>query len=1704
MAGHTLVAATLLTVALGTGSVSDTFSATPGQPDFYKLNLPYQSALQLSTTGLTANTTLKLLDSSGNTIQTSTATAPSLGGTNNFIINTLGAGTYYLEIIPPSADASTTYTLNYKAKQNLESDIVWRSPSQDKEYRWYMNGLSFVSSVQFYPYSVGSTWYVLTTGSFDLDGVPDIVWANTSTSNFVIWFMNRDMTVKSSQYIVDTNNNPIVVGTPWFLEGAADFNYDGLSDLVWYNNSTGQINIWYLNGNKYSSYGTVSTTVGSPSQWLMQGGAGDMNGDNKPDLIWKNTTTGAGTIWLLNGLTYSTFTSLPTIADLNWSMNGNADFTQDGKTDILWHNSSTGQNVVWTMNGTSYVSSTYIQTSGDTSYYARAPYLFENGSPLNYDLAAASTASAPTIAADLVTAGNQLILGSVGNTFEYYKIGNASGYTVDINATLTAAAGITVQVVDANGNVINNNPTLSTTAAWNIPAATTTYYLKVTGSGLSGTTNYKIALAPVRGQVQLLSNINPGTSGLDFAATAILNGTEVALASGVGAEGIWTISANGTPTKVNSTVVPTYPYQLVPMGSKLYFAGYDPNNATTQGVEVYSFDGTTVNRISNIGNGNDANPSDFAVLSNTLYFAATDGSANNNVGTELYKYDGTSVNLVKDINSGTGSSNPSYLTVIGSKIVFGADDGSHGNEPWVTDGTGANTSLLKDVYAGSTNSVPNASNPGPFVAFASKLYFQATDSTNPGGLWTTDGTTANTSLVASTDGTAPYGLTPSSDGTKLFFASTGVSDGTEPRYISSGAPTTVATVADIYTGANSSYPSSFSPAGATNEVFFTASPDGTNNRTYRSTGSGATQVSSSLLNGYGYTNFNSNVYFTATDNSTGYQVYYTPVAGGAATKLTSFNGNTDSYPYGFTPVTLSGSNYLQFMALSNAAGFESHSINTSNAVDSLAGDNQDTNTTVANYPVFQSDSNLDTTNPAFQRTVKAGGYEFFVGYGQDYGYELFFTDGTTLKVVDINRGINSSNPSSLAELSGQVLFSADDGSGTGAELWRFDPVAGKATLVADLNTTTGVGSNPTALVNTYTVTADAMQYDLDMTGTGSDTPKPTIATQPILFFAALDTNGHTNVYTLTSPSGTPTLVKTINTTGDPVLDAQGQGLYYFVATDGTHGYEMWRSDGTSAGTIMLADINSGSGDSFPYGMMPAEANWYYDDRPSPNATVPSTYVIQPVGKTTVGTGMQFFAFDGTSTKLYLTDGYAPTTTLSTLAPPAGISETEGFFTTPTAGIYKLPTTTPGAFESAVGLNGYQIGQNIAVEEDKTIQGIPPAPGSSEQPFNWTPVPNGSPAGTYTLRVYDRYVLQVCNSGAPCSYESYPNTYTDYSLPIGAQIVETSNVASNLPTNFFESNGAGIKDPNTGVITSITNGSSYSFRYTSPANWSQITAVVMGEMVVLYNGQPINPPNPNPYKPYPGVPQGRFAPIPNLPVPTQSGVPDPNTTPSMWAPLTTPPSSLVPNYPPKTVKHTKVVMTLIPTYLDSTTGFEPYLIYSGNFFGDPYNEYGTGAIAQSNTIAFNVKKFDLDATAGNGSGAIPSIVLKDSSGNQYELISATTAANGNEPYVLYVPADTNFTNVDSKVTLTLLSDIVSGSGSSNPRFFVPNSNNQTGYFVVDTANGTQIWSTNGTAGGTGLVQSVSNIIYMDKLGSNLMVWTYDSVNRVFNVQKIAAS
>lgn len=76
----------------------------------------------------------------------------------------------------------------------------------------------------------------------------------------------------------------------------------------------------------------------------------------------------------------------------------------------------------------------------------------------------------------------------------------------------------------------------------------------------------------------------------------------------------------------------------------------------------------------------------------------------------------------------------------------------------------------------------------------------------------------------------------------------------------------------------------------------------------------------------------------------------------------------------------------------------------------------------------------------------------------------------------------------------------------------------------------------------------------------------------------------------------PELTGDINTQsagGSPQAIAAVGTVSYFVQSDRDHGEELWKSDGTAAGTAMVKDIVAGSGSSAPYSLANIRGTLYF-------------------------------------------------------------------------------------------------------------------------------------------------------------------------------------------------------------------------------------------------------------------------------------------------------------------------------------------------------------------------------------------------------------------------------------------------------------------------------------------------------------------------------
>jgi len=444
----------------------------------------------------------------------------------------------------------------------------------------------------------------------------------------------------------------------------------------------------------------------------------------------------------------------------------------------------------------------------------------------------------------------------------------------------------------------------------------------------------------------------------------------------------------------------------------------------------------TVENSEGVLEGGDANVTVSCQL--LLFISADDGV----VGRELFATDGTTANtfLVKDINTNTNA-NLHNLVAVGGVTYFVVMDVTRGDELWKTNGTTVGTVMVKNIWPGS-----GGGNLDKLTAVDGTLYFNANDGTNGWELWKSDGTAAGTVMVkdiwSGLSGSFPNHLT--AVGRTLYF---NANDGTNGRELwkSDGTATGTVMVKDIQSGP--SVPDNLTAVGGT--LYFGAD-DGANGRElWRSDGSVAgTVMVKDIRSGSfgsfpnGLTAVGSTLYFSANDGVNGGKLWKSDGTAAGTVMV----GSSGFSPFGLTAV--GGTLYFTVAGNGGEELWKSDSTVAGTVRVVGAGASE-------SFPRF----------PYFN-LMAVGDTLYFSAYHITYGRELWKSDdtdpGTVLLVKDINSGLSGADPDNFRAVGNMLYFSADDGV-NGRELWKSDGTDAGTVMVKDMNPNFEAGSDPVPL-----------------------------------------------------------------------------------------------------------------------------------------------------------------------------------------------------------------------------------------------------------------------------------------------------------------------------------------------------------------------------------------------------------------------------------------------------------------------------------------------------------------------------------------------------------------------------------------------------------------------------------------------------------------
>jgi subtilisin-like proprotein convertase family protein len=197
-------------------------------------------------------------------------------------------------------------------------------------------------------------------GDFNRDAQADLLWRHDFSGENVLWYMEGN-----TLFTGEFTNPPVLTDVRWKMVGTHDFNGDRRTDILWRHTTSGENVMWFMDKNTLISGTFTNPPALADVNWQMAG-TGDLNGDARPDILWRHDVSGENVAWFMNGpaLVSGTFLNPPSFPDTSWKMVGTGYFNPGAQLDILWWNQTSGQLVVWFMNGVNLVSGELTSPAG--------------------------------------------------------------------------------------------------------------------------------------------------------------------------------------------------------------------------------------------------------------------------------------------------------------------------------------------------------------------------------------------------------------------------------------------------------------------------------------------------------------------------------------------------------------------------------------------------------------------------------------------------------------------------------------------------------------------------------------------------------------------------------------------------------------------------------------------------------------------------------------------------------------------------------------------------------------------------------------------------------------------------------------------------------------------------------------------------------------------------------------------------------------------------------------------------------------------------------------------------------------------------------------------------------------------------------------------------------------------------------------------
>jgi len=177
------------------------------------------------------------------------------------------------------------------------SDVLLHDASENKFDLWTMMGGGIYES-ELLPDDFGNAAEVIASGDFDGDGMSDILWRDLESGDVDIWGLTKSSTL-----------GPLEGGgSPWSAIGAGDFDGDGSDDVLLREAGTDRLAV------RLSTTGlrdVIQSTLNAGTRERQVPSMGDYDGDGLADLVVYDGTAIETQLWLMVGSVVASSELLP-------------------------------------------------------------------------------------------------------------------------------------------------------------------------------------------------------------------------------------------------------------------------------------------------------------------------------------------------------------------------------------------------------------------------------------------------------------------------------------------------------------------------------------------------------------------------------------------------------------------------------------------------------------------------------------------------------------------------------------------------------------------------------------------------------------------------------------------------------------------------------------------------------------------------------------------------------------------------------------------------------------------------------------------------------------------------------------------------------------------------------------------------------------------------------------------------------------------------------------------------------------------------------------------------------------------------------------------------------------------------------------------------------------------------------------------------